>query len=68
MHIELSSSVPPPKLKTRRLTPEIKEIAPGQSVLVDKPTADALTTFLRYRGYASTRLKEGEQYRVWRLS
>lgn len=62
-------TVPPPPARVRvPMDPELKEIKPMESRLVDRRTASALQSWMFYRGWASRRRKEGEMIRVWRLS
>ena len=71
MKIEFSSDIEPPPVRTitKRLTEELKGIQPGQSVLLDKPTALCLIEHLKGRGFKSTRrTEENALVRVWRMA
>lgn len=68
MQPEITSEIAPPVPRGRRLSPELKSIQPGQSVLLDGPTASCLLVYLRYHGHSATQRKEGDRVRVWRLA
>lgn len=67
--IIVEDSVPmPPQTEYRgRLTEELRSLKPGQSVLVDRPTASALINWLKRRGMKAIQRKEEDgSIRVWR--
>ena len=68
--IEFSTTIeaPPKRVRQLRLTDQLKGIQPGQSVLLDLPTARCLIQFLRVKKFSYVQRSEGDGMRVWRTA
>jgi len=66
----INGSIPPQKVqKSARLTDELRSMQPGQSVILDKPTAAALISHIRYFGGEARRHTiSPNKVQVWRIS
>ena len=61
-------NTPPPKHNSRtpRLTPEMKGLNTGQSVIVDEKTALCIAAHFQYKGQKTTRQKVSEnKFQIW---
>jgi hypothetical protein len=69
MKIAIEEGVPAPKPRTweKRLTPELREMKPGQSVLVTVEVARSLMDYIRRQGWVGVQRKEDGSQRVWRI-
>ena len=63
-----SIPAPEPGVRTRRMTPELKAMAVGQSALVDEATARCIRAHGYYAGWVVVVRKEGDKIRVWRTA
>lgn len=68
----IETGVPAPPLRVRRLTKELKDMNPGESVVVDRPTVFCLKYHGRKQGWKMVTRKEGENgagmVRFWRVA
>lgn len=68
--MKISSDIPLPAYRVykKRLTPELKRLQIGESVLLDEETANALIQYFRFHGQRGTRRAVGRKVRIWRVS
>ena len=68
MNVIFVSNPPKKREKRRRLTPLLKSIKPGQTVVLDAATARCLYNFIRYNGGDAVQKRLGpDEVQVWSL-
>lgn len=67
--MKIEKSVPPPPVQrgTSRMTPELRAMCPGDSVVVDPKTAACLRMWGRNHVWEMTQRKDKGKLRVWRI-
>ena len=65
----IRSPAPPKRLRTLRLTPELKAlpIDPETGVKVDLETAKCLRSYARYHGWDIIQKRDGDHLIIWRI-
>lgn len=68
--LEFTREIPAPtrRIHKIRVGEDLKKLAPGESVLLDRPTARCFVEWARRNSVPVVQKAVGESVRVWRLS